>query len=124
MTARMRIALALALALVAAPAATAEKAPAAKPARAAVARTAADSSRTAPPKARASARRLEDVYIEGEIPVPQVLFITARDQRRVVEFQHRRYLRTSRQLGEQTPLPSRIVVTEERRPEVRKENHP
>ena len=59
----------------------------------------------------AAARTLEDIHIEGEIPVPQVLFITARDQRRFVEFQHRRYLRTSRKVGEDTVLPSRIVVT-------------
>jgi hypothetical protein len=117
-----RFVILLALALVAAPAAAADKPAAAAPARAA-ARTAGDSTRTAPAK-KANARRLEDVHIEGEIPVPQVLFVTARDQRRVVEFQHRRYLRTSRQLGEQTPLPSRIVVTEERRPEAKKESKP
>ncbi len=56
-------------------------------------------------------RTLEDIHIEGEIPVPQVLFITARDQRRFMEFQHGRYLRTSRKLGEETVLPSWIVVT-------------
>ena len=45
------------------------------------------------PKDRA--RRLEDVYIEGEIPVPQVQFVTGRDQRRFFDFQHRRYLEQS-----------------------------
>ena len=50
-------------------------------------------------------RRLDDVHIEGEIPVPQVLFITTREQRRFMDFHHRRYLRTSRQLGESTALP-------------------
>ncbi len=50
-------------------------------------------------------RRLEDVYIEGEIPVPQVLFITTRDQRRFMDFHHRRYLRTSLELGQATALP-------------------
>lgn len=62
------------------------------------------------PAKPAGSRTLEDIHIEGEIPVPQVLFITARDQRRFMEFQHRRYLRTSRQLGEATPLPSRVVL--------------
>jgi hypothetical protein len=61
--------------------------------------------------AGAGPRTLEDIHIEGEIPVPQVLFITARDQRRFLEFQHGRYLRTSRKLGEDTVLPSWIVVT-------------
>jgi hypothetical protein len=54
---------------------------------------------------------LEDIHIEGEIPAPQVLFISARDQRRFMESHHRRYLKSSRELGEATPLPSRIVVT-------------
>ena len=71
---------------------------------------------TAPVRAAAgrtggAMRRLEDIHIEGEIPVPQVLFITARDQRRFLEFQHGRYLKTSRTIGEQTPLPAWIVVT-------------
>jgi len=69
------------------------------------------------------ARRLDDIHIEGEIPVPQVLFITARDQRRFMDFQQQRYLRTSRQLGEDTIFPTWVVVT---RPasEARKEKHP
>lgn len=62
-------------------------------------------------RSAASARTLEDIHIEGEIPVPQVLFITARDQRRFVGFHHRRYLRTSRKIGEDTAVPSRIIVT-------------
>jgi|SRR6516225_5600552 len=65
----------------------------------------------APGHAGAAARTLDEIHIEGEIPVPQVLFITARDQRRFMEFQHRRYLKTSRMVGEDTVLPSRIVVT-------------
>jgi hypothetical protein len=65
----------------------------------------------APAHPSAAARTLDDIHIEGEIPVPQVLFITARDQRRFLEFQNRRYLRTSRKIGEDTVLPSRIVVT-------------
>ncbi|MEQ1834473.1 MAG: hypothetical protein ABL977_15615 [Candidatus Eisenbacteria bacterium] len=56
-------------------------------------------------------RTLDDIHIEGEIPVPQVLFITAREQRRLMEFQHHRYQRTSLELGHATPTPARIVVT-------------
>src|SRR5258705_4553570 len=66
-------------------------------------------------------RTLEDIHIEGEIPVPQVLFITARDQRRFMEFQHHRYTRTSLELGRGTAMPSRIVVPEPS-PVVGKEN--
>lgn len=70
-----------------------------------VAGTAASTVRAAGP------RRLEDIHIEGEVPVPQVLFITARDQRRFLESHHDMYLRTSRELGEMTPLPARVVLT-------------
>ena len=56
-------------------------------------------------------RTLDDVNIQGEIPVPQVLFITARDQRRFLDFQHRRYLKNSQRVGETTALPSWIAVT-------------
>jgi len=56
-------------------------------------------------------RRLDDIRIEGEIPVPQVLFITAREQRRFMEFQHHRYQRTCVELGRATATPSQIVVT-------------
>jgi len=79
--------------------------------------TAAGSARAKAPGARTHAagtakdRTLEDIHIEGEIPVPQVLFITARDQRRFLEFQHHRYLRSSRQLGDDTPVPSKVIVT-------------
>ena len=55
-------------------------------------------------------RRLTDVHIEGEMPVPQVLFITARDQRRYVDFQHQRYLRDSRALGAATATPTRVTA--------------
>jgi hypothetical protein len=79
----------------------------------------ADSAAVAPGKA--SARTLEDIHIEGEIPVPQVLFITARDQRRFMEFQHHRYLKTSVELGRATATPSRVVVTAPA-PVERKEN--
>jgi len=56
-------------------------------------------------------RRLEDIHIEGEIPAPQVLFVTARDQRRFTRFHHQRYLKTSVQVGETTQLPTRIALT-------------
>ena len=59
--------------------------------------------------ARDSARTLEAIHIEGELDVPEVLFITARDQRRIVEFQHRRYLQTSTDMLRDA-APTRIVV--------------
>jgi hypothetical protein len=62
-------------------------------------------------KPNAAPRTLDDIHIEGEIPVPQVLFITARDQRRFLEFRHRRYLPTSRELGAGAAMPSQVRVT-------------
>lgn len=69
-------------------------------------------------------RTLQDIHIEGEIPTPQVLFITARDQRRFVDFQTQRYLKTSQEVGEQTVFPSRIVVTGNRPADQPKETRP
>ena len=71
-------------------------------------RAPADTSARARP--RLAPRTLDDIHIEGEIPVPQVLFVTARDQRRFLEFQHHRYQQSSLELGRATATPSRIVV--------------
>jgi hypothetical protein len=113
----------LAVTLAVAPVAAAPAAPAdsasTTPARRATATHAGAAKRGAAPKtaAKPSAgthapaagpRRLTDVHIEGEMPVPQVLFITARDQRRYVDFQHQRYLRDSRALGAATATPTRV----------------
>lgn len=65
----------------------------------------------APTRTTAAPRRLEDIHIEGEIPAPQVLFVTARDQRRFTRFHHQRYLKSSVQVGETTQLPTRIGLT-------------
>jgi len=73
------------------------------------------------PAAKEAPRTLQDIHIEGEIPVPQVLFITARDQRRFLDLRHRRYLRTSQQVGEQTVFPSWIGVTGNHPTDARKE---
>jgi hypothetical protein len=123
----LRLALLLLLAGSRAPAAaTPARAPAAAPAPSgrrttAVtrARSAADTSARA--RSRVGTRMLDDIHIEGEIPVPQVLFITARDQRRFMEFQHHRYQKTSVELGRATATPSRVVVTAPA-PVERKEN--
>jgi len=72
----------------------------------------------------AGPRKLQDIHIEGEIPVPQVLFITAREQRRFMDSQHRRYLRTSREVGEQAVFPTRIAVVGQPPMDARKENTP
>jgi len=70
------------------------------------------------------AGRLEDIHIEGEIPVPQVLFVTGRDQRRFMDFQHRRYLKTSLEVGKATVLPSWITLVGNNPVDARKETTP
>lgn len=62
-----------------------------------------------PSPSSAGPRRLDDIHIEGEIPVPQVLFVSAREQRRFLDFQQARWLRGARQLGESTPVPTTVV---------------
>ncbi len=69
-------------------------------------------------------RTLDDVHIEGEIAVPQVLFITAREQRRFMDFQHHRFMRNSKQLGEETPYPTWVAVTHDQPIDRRKEKSP
>ena len=59
----------------------------------------------------AANRRLDDIHIEGEIPVPQVLFVTAREQRRFMDFQHHRYLKPSTKVGDEAALPTWIAIT-------------
>ena len=57
-----------------------------------------------------SARRLEDIHIEGEVPVPQVLFITGRDQRRFLEFRHKEYQQSGVEVGRAAVLPSHFQL--------------
>jgi hypothetical protein len=73
--------------------------------------TATTASAAAKPRPAAGPRTLQDIHIEGEVPVPQVLFVTARDQRRLTEFQHRRYLKNSLGVGRSVAMPSRIAVS-------------
>jgi hypothetical protein len=64
----------------------------------------------APGKKPAAARRLEDIRIEGDVPVPQVLFVTARDPRRFLDFGHERYRKSSLDVARAVPLPTRVVM--------------
>ena len=88
--------------------------PAAKAASARPAK--ADSARREPAEREdpTKGRRLQDIHIEGEIPVPQVLFITAREQRRVLDFDHQRYRRSSVELARGTTVPKRLSVVKPR----------
>jgi hypothetical protein len=98
---------------VSAPQASPESPAAATPAPAGP-RAAADSG-SSPTPSGASGRRsgkgprtLDEITIEGEIAVPQVLFITARQRRHYQDFLHRNYLKGSRELCRETPVPVRL----------------
>lgn len=99
------------------PATAAPQAPSGKDAPAATAPTKAAPApeRAASPDAKAVSgrhgkgiRTLDEITIEGEIAVPQVLFITARDRQRYRDFLHRHYLKTALELARETVVPKAI----------------
>lgn len=90
--------------LLASVAATAQTKPATKP-------VAADSTRSARLGVRGSAvRTLDAINIEGEIAVPQVLFITARDVRRYRDGLGLKFQLSSTGAGQAAVLPARLRV--------------
>jgi len=64
--------------------------------------------KVAAPKAAAGVRTLDAIRIEGEIDVPQVLFITARDYRRFRDPAPAKYQITSADIAKSIPLPNRL----------------
>ena len=71
----------------------------------------ASTKKTSAPKAGAVApvsRTLDAIRIEGEIDVPQVLFITARDYRRFRDGAPQKYQTTSADVAKTIPLPNRV----------------
>jgi len=64
-----------------------------------------------PQRARSKGiRTLDEITIEGEVAVPQVLFITARDRPRYEDRLHHRYLWGSLELGRATILPEHFSI--------------
>ena len=68
--------------------------------------------KSAPPAAagKEAIRTLEAIHIEGEIPVPQVLFITARDLRRFRDGLGRTYQIGALDVARSVSLPDRLRV--------------
>ena len=78
--------------------------------------TVADSTRARSTGAKGQTRKetvrtLDAIRIEGEIDVPQVLFITARDYRRFRDGQGDRYRTTSTGVAKSIPRPARLRMT-------------
>jgi hypothetical protein len=69
-------------------------------------------------------RRLDEINIEGEIAVPQVLFVTARDQRRFMDFQQRHYVKSSLEVGTEKVFPTWIAVIHSPTADPHKETKP
>lgn len=84
----------------------------------------ADPATTAHDKSAGLPRRLDEINIEGEIAVPQVLFVTARDQRRFMDFQQRRYVKSSLEVGTEKAFPTWIAVIHPTTADPHKETHP
>jgi hypothetical protein len=76
-----------------------------------VAPASADSSPTRAVETSAASRTLDDTVIEGDIAVPGVLFINARDQCRFLDFLSDHYLKSSLVLAQETALPARFAVS-------------
>jgi hypothetical protein len=63
-----------------------------------------------PSKTASSTCTLDAIRIEGEIDVPQVLFITARDYRRFRDGTPAKYQTTSAAIAKSVPLPNRVRI--------------
>lgn len=59
-------------------------------------------------KKKPAPRTLDEINIEGEVDMPQVLFITARERFRTDDKLHRRYLKSCAQIGREAEIPRRI----------------
>jgi hypothetical protein len=65
---------------------------------------------------RQVAPTLEEIRIEGEIAMPQVVFITARDQFQYPDERHRRYVLWAADIAALAPVPSLVWVVGHERP--------
>ncbi len=79
-----------------------------KPQSDAVGHARADSARS---RAPAPVRTLDAITIEGEIPLPQILFIAMHDVPRYPDEIHRRFVRTGLEVGRGAFLPLRLYVS-------------
>lgn len=59
---------------------------------------------------------LEEIRIEGEIAMPQVVFITARDQFQYPDERHRHYVLSAAEIAALAPVPSLVWVVGHERP--------
>ena len=66
------------------------------------------------PTSKSSApRTLEDINIEGQVDLPEVLFISSRERIKTNEFHHRRYLKSAAQIAKAAEFPRRLMTEKE-----------
>lgn len=73
-----------------------------------LAASSASASETKAPESEDSVRTLEAIQIEGEIAIPQVLFITSRDHPRYRDDLRERYRRSALEIARETSFPRRF----------------
>jgi hypothetical protein len=61
----------------------------------------------------AAPRTLEEIAIEGQVDLPEVLFISSRERIKTNEFHHRRYLKSAAQIAEAADFPRRLTTEKE-----------
>jgi len=89
------------------------------PAQTLAAGTAAKRAPAPVPARKEAVRTLDAIHIEGEVDVPQVLFITARDYRRFRDGLGSKYLVSSRDAARSVAAPTRLRLVAP--PELNKE---
>jgi hypothetical protein len=60
------------------------------------------------------ARTLDAIQIEGEVDMPQVLFITARERYRTMDHLHRNYVKNCSQIGKEAQIPKRLSRSQDK----------
>jgi hypothetical protein len=60
------------------------------------------------------ARTLDAIQIEGEVDMPQVLFITAREHYRTMDHLHRNYVKNCSRIGRETQIPKRLGLPQDK----------
>jgi hypothetical protein len=68
---------------------------------------------TKPPAKSNHPRTLEEISIEGQVDLPEVLFISSRERIKTNEFHHRRYLKSAAQIAEVAEFPRRLTTDKE-----------
>lgn len=69
---------------------------------------------TAKPSANAAQpRTLEEINIQGQVDMPEVLFISSRERIKTNEFHHRRYLKSAAQIAQVAAFPRRLTTEKE-----------